>query len=128
MGAELDAQMLALPAWVQMWMNWMVFILMASIVFVWNRKGARAILSGFILTMPAALGLFWLEPNIHLFGLAHLVLWVPVLIYVWRVDFPLTPKRLKSPYGSYLALACSTMVISLLFDIRDLVLVALGQK
>jgi hypothetical protein len=61
-------------------------------------------------------------------GIVHLLLWSPILIYIMRVEFKSDDFKLKSPYGVWTILLMVTIVISLLFDIRDLIIVMMGLK
>jgi len=46
---------------VAIWMNWMLAIFALSIVFVWKYKGARVVLTIFLLSIPAGVLFFqWL--------------------------------------------------------------------
>ncbi len=119
---------------VQYWINWMGIVQIASIIFVWKHKLAR-------LVIPAMLGVFiaayitWITThNIWLFGIGHFVFWIPLAIIIYRRE--LSPAvntggylpRLRSPYFIWLSLYFVTIVISLVFDVRDVALVLLGLK
>lgn len=125
---EMNAQMAVLPGWVQMWMNWMLFIFLASIIFVWKQKGARWALLSFIISMPVGMLVFYLSNTVHLLGIVHLLLWTPLLVYMLLKEIKLDGFKFQSPYGLWVILLIATITISLLFDIRDIVLVAMGQK
>ncbi|NNE37293.1 MAG: hypothetical protein HKN08_03225 [Gammaproteobacteria bacterium] len=125
---NMNAQMAELPNWVQLWMNWMMFIFVLSIVFVWKHKGARWTLASIILSMPVAILVFHLSNTIHLLGIVHLLLWTPLLIYMVLKEIKSEGFKFQSPYGVWAILLTATIAISLLFDIRDIILVAMGQK
>lgn len=125
---NVNTQMAELPSWVQIWMNWMMVVFLASILFVWKHKGARWVALSFIVSMPLGMLVFYLSNTVHLLGIVHLLLWSPILIYIMRVEFKSDDFKLKSPYGVWTILLMVTIVISLLFDIRDLILVMMGLK
>ena len=83
---EINTQMAAQAMAVQIWINWMTLCFFASLVFIRRRPGARLALAAMLLTMVTAMGIFAIEPNVHLFGLAHLIFWGPLLVYLLRVD------------------------------------------
>jgi hypothetical protein len=76
---QLNEQMAVLPQFIQYWMNWMLFIFLVSVAFVWKFKAARYVLITFILTMPVGMLVFYFTQNAHLLAIAHLILWTPLL-------------------------------------------------
>ncbi len=110
------------------WMNWMTIVMVSSLVFVWNHKPARVV----ALSLPVLMFLAWLvfdqTGEVHLIGIAHVVVW-PFLVYYLLKNVMLS-KGFKgsSPYGVWVMLLVATMVISLLFDVRDIALVMMGVK
>ena len=126
----INAQNELLPVWVQIWMNWMIVIFMVSVFFVKNHKEARYALAAMILTVPTVLGLFALFGKVHLFGVSHFLWWLPLAIYIvkqWRN--PENSKyRTLNPYSVWVSLLMTTISISILFDVRDVFLVAVGVK
>ncbi|ARN75324.1 hypothetical protein [Oceanicoccus sagamiensis] len=125
---EMNAQMAVLPAPVQYWMNWMMLVFVFSIVFVWKHKAARYVLLSLVLTMPVAQAVFYLSGTVHLLGIAHLLIWGPLFYYLYYVEIKPTGIAFNSPYAVWLLLLMVTIAISLIFDIRDVVLVAMGSK
>lgn len=118
---------------VKMWMNWMGIVFIASLLFVWKHKTARYVLFVLVLTLPIGFGIWILTGNIHLLGITHLVVWLPLAIYIYSKELKSsdgTPfsARLKSPYMIWLCLLFATIVVSLVFDVRDIALVLMGQK
>lgn len=125
---EMNGQTEALPQWVQLWMNWMTIVFLAAVLYVKNHVPARWVLVTYLVTFVAAIGVFYGTRNIHLFSLVHLLLWVPLLIYLYKSEWRLGNVSLKSPYGVWLLLLCATMVVSLVFDVRDAALALTGRK
>ena len=126
----INAQNELLPMWVQVWMNWMIIIFMISVFFVRRHKEARFALAAMILTVPTVLGLFALFGKVHLFGIAHFLLWLPLAVFIvnqWR-----SPENVKyrtlSPYTVWVSLLMVTISVSILFDVRDVFLVVVGVK
>ena len=126
--SQMNAQMEVLPQWVQYWMNWMMLIFAASLIFVWKKKAARFALLAFLLTMPVGMVVFFLSGTVHLLGISHLILWAPLLYYLFKVETQRECFAFKSFYGVWVALLMLTIAISLIFDLRDLILVMMGSK
>ncbi len=109
----------------KIWLNWMMIVFLSSIFFVWKHKTAWLILAAFLLTLPLALFIFGRTQSVHLIGLAHIVLWIPLAIFLYLSELKSKPSQLKTPYGIYLVLLLATITISLFFDIRDAILILL---
>tara|TARA_R100000656_G_scaffold67844_1_gene51313 strand:- start:122 stop:529 length:408 start_codon:yes stop_codon:yes gene_type:complete len=114
---EQDAYVAALPQWVQLWMNWMILVLgVGAIVFSIFKVEARWLLLAMLLTVPATMMMGVYVGWNGLWGLTHILLWTPVVIYMAR---RLSLIEVRSVYGAWYVLALGTMVISLIFDIKD---------
>ncbi|MBI1261135.1 MAG: hypothetical protein GC184_05370 [Rhizobiales bacterium] len=107
----------ALPQWVQLWMNWMaVCLFLGSLVFAIFKVEARWLLLANLILIVATMALGMSIGWNGLWGSTHLVIWTPVVIYFIR-RWPLIEKR--SVYGVWFVLALATMIISLIFDAKD---------
>lgn len=113
---------------VSLWMNWMGLIFVLSILFVWRHVGARLALGAMLLTMPSALAIYAMTGSVHLIGIAHLLFWTPVAFYIITREMRGQAFKLVSPYGIWAALLVATIIISLVFDVRDIFLVLTGVK
>lgn len=119
---------------VKIWMNWMGAIFYSSVLFVWKSWSARFALLSFLLTMVFGIGIWMLTKNVHLLGLPHIVLWVPLAVYVFRGVLSKTPAAsgnfsgwlARAHYG-WAVLLFATIMISLAFDFRDVALVILNS-
>lgn len=127
---EIDAQMLEIKPWVQAWINWMMLVFVSSLLFVWKNKEARWALLSFVLTLPLANLVFYFWGTVHLFGIAHLICWTPLLIYLWKIWKEDPEKKLLrwSPFKVWMFLLMLTISISLPFDVYDIAMVILGKK
>ncbi len=126
--ADMQAQMEMLSPAVQAWLNWMTICFLVSLLFVWTHKAARWVLAVMVLTMPLGLAIFALTGAVHLLGITHLILWTPLLVYMVKSEVRTDEFKVGSPYGIWVLLLVATIFISLVFDVRDVILVALGQK
>lgn len=125
---DLSAQMATLSPAVQTWVAWMMVCGFASVLFARRHRPARIVLLVFVATMVLGSVIFMIVPNIHLLGIAHLVLWIPLLIYLLQREVRTESFDPRSAYGVWVGLLMATMVVSLVFDVRDLILVATGAK
>ena len=109
----------ALPQWVQLWMNWMGIVLaLGSLVFAIFKVEARWLLLAFAVSIVATFALGMTIGWNGLWGITHLVFWTPVVIYMYR---RLPAINANSVYGIWYLLALATMIISLVFDAKDVV-------
>ncbi len=122
------AQIAALSPAVLTWVAWMMVCGFASVLFARRHRPARVTLLVFVLTMVLGSAIFLISRNIHLLGIAHLVLWIPLLIYLLQREVRTESFDPRSAYGVWIGLWMATMVVSLLFDVRDIILVATGAK
>lgn len=121
---------------VMLWMNWMSIVFLACLFFVWKFKAARAVFVAIVLTMIGAMIVWTLTKNVHLLGIVHLVVWLPLGIYLWKTTLSgiarSTASGPKTVYSRtfliWTALIFATIVISLVFDVRDIFLVLTGAK
>ena len=128
MNDMLDAiETVATPA-VELWIAWIMIIFLLSVVFVWQRNSARYALGAIALTLPFTTAIFNLTGEIYLIGIAHLLLWGPLAFYLVKNDILDNQTNLKSIYGVWLFLLLSTIAVSLLFDVRDIILVVQGVR
>ncbi|MDO9128201.1 MAG: hypothetical protein Q7U42_15155 [Parvibaculum sp.] len=119
-----DAYVATLPLWVQYWMYWMLAVLgLGSLVFSFFRVEARWLLLSFVVTIVATMALGMTIGWNKLWGVTHLVLWTPVLVYYIR-RWPLVEK--KSVFGVWFVAATATLAVSLVFDAKDFVEYLLG--
>ena len=119
---------------VRLWMNWMMLVFISSLAFVAKFKAARWTFLAIIGTIVLALITWVVSKNIHLFGIPHLLIWTPLAVYLWKSTLSPT-SRLGMPEGVYskahivwVSLLFVTILISLVFDVRDVFLVASGVK
>ena len=113
---------------VKIWMNWMMIIFLASLIFVYKHVSARYIFGVLVLTLPIAIFIFDQTQNIHLLGISHIIGWLPLSIYLIIAEIKGKTEKLKTPYGIYLILLLATIATSFVFDVRDITLVMLGIK
>lgn len=119
----------ALPTGVLIWVGWMGAIFTAALFFVSTRKAARfALLTFYGLTFIGSSIAIWFTGSIHWIGLVHLIFWPPLLFYLIRHEITDAGFKIRSVYGIWVILLIATMVVSLIFDLRDVVQLFQGSK
>lgn len=124
--ASLGEAIMQQPAWLVAWVGLLVITNLASVLFIARREAgggwgvrwsALAILGAFIGAATFMEYLYGQYGYVRLLGLAHIVFWTPV--YVWI----LTRRREMAPAGSlfakYLAAYLVINGISLVVDVAD---------
>ncbi|MFQ5660392.1 MAG: hypothetical protein ACE5GZ_08185 [Gammaproteobacteria bacterium] len=108
-----------LPDWVRNWMTWMRFAYASSFWFAWSRVEARWALTVGISTLYVATGLAYFVGWGLLWGSVHILLWTPLMIYLFlrRGAF-----NMNDAYSIWLHGLMTTIFVSLIFDIRDVFL------
>ena len=61
-------------------------------------------------------------------GIVHLILWLPLLLYLVQREVRTESFEPRSTYGIWTFLVTATIAVSLAFDVRDIALVAMGAK
>jgi len=122
--ASQDAYVAALPMWVQYWMMWLMLVLgLGALVFSFVRAEARWLLLAMVAALVSTMALGMVVGWNKLWGVTHLVFWTPVVIYYIR-RWPAVEK--KSVFGVWFVLALATMIVSLVFDAKDVVEYLMG--
>jgi len=115
-----------LPAAVLAWMWAMRIVLGASIAFL-PRRGAIA---AFAVMLVTAVSRFLLKgfhpevPSAHIGASVHVVLWLPLAIFLlWTLhaERKTADTLMDRAYGVWLIAEIAVIVISLVFDIREMI-------
>ena len=117
------------PYWVTIWLNWLLFgaFILPFSLLIWRATRIAAVIT-VAASVAAGLSVDWLFQTmgyVKLLGAPHLVFWIPLLIYLWRlIRQPATPV-----YARYvLYVIGATIMVSLAFDIVDVARYALGER
>lgn len=113
---------------VKIWMNWMMIVFLSSLIFTYKHVSARFIFISLFVTMPIAILIFNVTKSPYLVGASHILIWLPLAIYLLKAEIVRKTEKLKFVYGIYLILLIATIFVSLFFDIRDTTLILLGMK
>jgi hypothetical protein len=111
-----SGQVEAVPAWLRIWLMWILFpTFLASFFFLRRSLGARLALGGFVLShAPMMIHLF--DVTVGVVGLLHVVCWSPALLVLARRRPRVDPK---TPYGLWVHAMLFVLAVSLAFDLRD---------
>lgn len=71
------------PFWVEVWIYWMLFINGASVLFLGRSEG-RWVLAAGLATLATTYVLYLHFGHTHVVGLALLVWWTPLVVYLFR--------------------------------------------
>ena len=71
------------PFWIQVWIAWMVFVNAASVLFLARAEGRWVAAAG-VANLATMLLLYRGSGDARSLGLAHLVWWTPLVVYLFR--------------------------------------------
>lgn len=115
------------PAWLQIWFAWLVGILFLAPVTLAAMRQSRAMglvcLGAALLTAVVMPWLYDLWGYVRLLGIGHVVLWTPLLIWMW--------PRLRGLNGAARVVAWVfflTLGASLIVDYIDVLRWLLGER
>lgn len=114
------------PVWLQAWIYWLIAINTASILFVIQRAEARWILAAWLAVVLAIMPAFYETFGYtRILGVAHIVVWAPLLVYLWdrRERFDTATWA-----GRYLWVLFATNLVSLVIDYIDLARYLTGDQ
>jgi hypothetical protein len=117
------------PTWVQMWLNVLLlgaFILpLALLIWRETRLAGVATIAASVIAGFAVDWLYGQMGYVKLLGLPHIILWVPLVIYLWSLQ----GKDHVRPWPRRIIWAIvAILCISLAFDITDSVRWLLGER
>ena len=108
---------------VRAWLNFMTLVLVVGgAVFMFDHTAALLVFMSAIASLLAAIFLFRKFQNIYVLGATHIPLWGPLVGYIFITEFT-GGADFSQPYAIWLVTASLVMVVSLIFDVRDLYLV-----
>ena len=112
-------QILLLPDYVQVWMRWLNIVFLLSILFIKNHKVARWALIAYIACFPVGILIYYFTRDINLLGTPHILFWTPLLVYIIKKGLNNSQFNLNSFYGVWIVLLSLTILVSLIFDARE---------
>ena len=117
-------ELLSQPWWLVVWIGGMGAVNMAALAFV-GRIEARWTLAAFTAAFVTMNLLHAVVGYVRLLGLAHVLFWTPLLIYLWP---RLSSYPSSSAYGLWLRLLFATNAVSLIIDYVDVIRYVFGDR
>jgi hypothetical protein len=118
------------PLWIRLWLHWMTFAValgsLVPLIFRGSRRDGLIVLGANVVAVVLMNLLFAQVGFVRLLGLAHIVVWLPLAIYLWR--------RLRGGAAMHrvamiaLWVFLATIVVSLGFDIVDVIRYIAGDR
>lgn len=111
--------------WVFYWVMWMGIVNFAAVLFLlrWKDGGIRlGHIEAFVILaaiVTAGISMEWLFEQVgyvRLLGIIHVIIWTPLVIYLWK---RLAHHPRGTVFGTYLRVLIATLFVSLAFDYVD---------
>lgn len=124
---------MAMKTWVKVWLFLLNGLFLLALVFL-PRPSAWYILLGYLASGPLLLGFMLIQRGLtRLLGLAHLIPWIPLLVYlVLRLTTTSVGPRIAfagAPlYTSYLITLTAAVGVCLALDVLDVVRWLRGER
>lgn len=113
------------PLWLQGWIGWMVAVnILGALIFI-RRPEAKWVLVAMAGNMALMNWLFAVYGYQRILGLAHVVFWTPLVIYLWRRR---PHWKVETPRGKWIVLLFVTNVASLIVDYIDVARYLAGER
>ena len=118
--------MLAVPVGWKFWLGWMILVnLVVSSFYFRRNQEARLILFSFLTQGVIILVIADTLGYVRLLGIAHVILWTPLMVYLFK---RVTKVRHDQLYFKYLITVIVTDCLSLVIDYVDVGRYVLGER
>ena len=118
------AEILSQPWWLIAWAGWMALVNMLSLAFL-RETEARWVLAAFLGSFVLMNVLYHTNGYNRFLGLAHVVFWTPLLIFLYqRLSRILGPRV----YENWIRVLLATNGVSLVIDYVDVLRYLLGDR
>lgn len=115
----------SMPWYWQVWVNLLGLVNFAIPLFFLKRAEARAVLGAILCAATLMVALTAATGFTRLLGLAHIVVWVPLMVYLLR-RLPDVPAR--GFYGLWLRAVVLIDLVSLVIDVSDVIRYLGGER
>ncbi len=106
------------------WVSWLMAVNTMSVLFVARHVEARWVLGAWLVNLPLMTVLFDSVGFVRLLGLSHIVVWTPLLIYLWTRR---AECDLKTGFGKWAMALFLSNGLSLAIDYVDIVRYMMGD-
>ena len=118
-------QILAEPLWLVIWVFTLMTVNTAALFFI-KRIEARYVFAAWVINLPLMTYLYETFGYVRLLGLSHVVVWTPLLIYLWlRRKNWMPPQNLTD---KWIVLLFTVNLLSLVIDYIDVARWLLGER
>lgn len=114
---------MAQQLWLQVWVGWMGFVNLSAIIFI-RRIEARWVFVAMLVAFPLMNVLHAQFGYQRILGLAHVIGWTPLLVYLWLRRKHWDLSRLS---GKWIMAVFVTDLVSLVIDYVDVARYFLDQ-
>ena len=119
-----DALMMQ-PLWLQAWIGWMILVnFVGAIIFI-RKPEAKWVLATFICVGIFMNWLYALYGYQRILGLAHVVFWTPLLVFLWMRRRQWDLSNLS---GKWIVVLFATNLTSLIIDYIDVARYLSGER
>lgn len=115
LGAGLIDAILAQPDHLRLWMGWLVFVNLALPLIFTPRTEAVATMAAFLINAAIMSYLFELHGYSKILGLAHLIVWPPLLLWLWTRWYGIDSMAMRL----WIVILAASNIASLILDARD---------
>ena len=115
----------ASPPWLLVWLNILGIVNFGAIIFAIKDWRARMVLIAMIINLIFMSALFAKFGYTRILGLSHIIMWTPLLIYLWK-NRKAHPERVWT--GRYILAVLVINGISLVVDYIDVIRYILGDR
>ena len=121
----LNEHLFASPTWLLIWINILGIVNFGAIIFAIKDWRARFVLIAMILNIVIMSALFAQYGYTRILGLSHVIVWTPLLAYLWK-NRKAYPERVWT--GRYIMLVLVINGISLFVDYIDVIRYLLSDR
>lgn len=125
MNLELFSGLAAEPAWLQIWVLWLILINSAAILFL-RRGAARWVLAAWVANVLLMTALAEVNGYNRFLGVSHLVTWTPLLVLLFRRYRDANEFAGADAFDRWIRILFVTNLASLLVDCVDLARYLMG--
>ncbi len=115
------------PAWLQIWVAWLIVANSAAVLFL-REKPARWVLAAWLANLVVMTALAELSGFNRLLGLSHVLVWTPLLIYLYRLGRRGDGFSGASRYERWIRTLFVTDLLSLVVDYLDVARYLVGSE
>jgi hypothetical protein len=106
------------------WVTWLMIVNTASVLFLRRHVEARWVLGAWVVNFGLMSALFAAFGFTRILGLAHVLVWTPLLVYLWRRS---PGARGGSLFAAWIVTLFVSNAISVIIDYVDVARFLLGD-